>query len=341
MSEINKYLDKIASCQHLTEEESARTFQIVMSGGASPVQISALLMGLRINGETVEEITGAAKAIRAKAVKLKLPELMLEAVVDTCGTGGDGQGTFNISTATAFVVAGCGIPVAKHGNKAISSRSGSADVLSELGVNVNAEIEVVQKSLLKAGLCFMLAPKYHSAMRYVAPVRQELGIRTVFNLLGPLTNPAGATRQVIGVYDRKWVEPLAHVLKALGCIRGWVVHGSDGLDELTTTGISYVAELREGEVRSFTVDPAELGIPLVSAGELKGGTPEENAMKLRHILKGKEGPLRDIVLLNAAAALVVAGVAQELEQGMALAAGAIASGKASEVLERVVEVTNV
>jgi anthranilate phosphoribosyltransferase len=336
MNEITRYLDKLAHHQHLTEEEASRTFQIMMLGGATPAQMAAVLVALKMKGETVEEITGAARVMRVKSGKIQAPE----GALDTCGTGGDSSGSYNISTAVAFVVAACGVPVAKHGNRSITSRSGSADVLQALGVDIEVEPEIVEKSLHEAGICFMMAPRFHTAMRHIAPVRQELKMRTIFNLLGPLSNPASTQYQLLGVYDNKWVEPLAHVLQALGMKRAWVVHGSDGMDELTTTGISHVAELSEGTVRCFDLHPEEAGIPLATTEDLMGGDARYNAKALRDLLKGEKGAYRDIVLYNAAACLVIAGKAADIRGGVILAEEAIDSGAAQERLEKLVEVTS-
>ena len=336
MSEIIKYLQLVASKTNLTEEEASRAFQIIMLGGATPAQVAAMLMGLRIKGETVEEITGAAKAMRARSGKINAPSDTL----DTCGTGGDNQGTLNVSTAVAFVVAACGIPVAKHGNRAISSASGSADVLAALGVNINAEIPLVEQSIREAHICFMMAPKFHTAMRNVAPVRVELGIRTAFNLLGPLCSPAGSNHHLLGVYGKEWVEPLALVLRNLGSRSAWVVHGSDGVDELTTTGISHVAELKDGQVRCFEISPEDAGLPISSPEELQGDDAHYNAQRMLHLLRGQKDAYRDIVLLNSAAALIVMDEALDLKNGVSIAANAIDSGKAYEALRKLVEVTN-
>lgn len=337
MSEINKYLEKVLHRQNLTFEESQRSFQIIMMGGATPVQVSALLVALRMKGETVDEITGAATVMRAKSGKIAAPENAL----DTCGTGGDQSGSFNISTAVAFVVAAAGVPVAKHGNRAISSKSGSADVIKELGVNIEAEREVMEQSLSEAGICFMMAPKFHQAMKHVAPIRQELGVRTIFNILGPLSNPADTKYQLLGVYSDKLLEPLAHVLNNLGAKRAWVVHGSDGMDEITTTGITHVAELKDGAVTTFTINPEEYGIKIVEADDLAGGNAMQNARELRLVLRGTGNKaFTDVVALNAAACFVVAGRADNIRQGLGIARGIIESGAANDVLSRLIEISN-
>jgi len=327
---------KVAAGNSLSQEEAAEAFDLVMSGAATPAQIGALVMGLRARGETVDEIAGAARAMRAKVLTVRAPE----GAIDTCGTGGDGKGTFNISTCAAFVVAGAGVPVAKHGNRAISSRSGSADVLKELGVNIEASPETISCCITECGLGFMFAPAHHAAMRHVAQVRTELGTRTIFNLLGPLANPAGAKYQIIGVFGKEWVEPIAQVLALLGTIRAWVVHGGDGLDELTTTGISDVAVVDAGKVSTFRISPRNAGLPDARSEDLTGGNAVENAAHIRAVLGGLKGPLRDIVLLNAAAALLVAGKASTLREGVALASESIDSGKALAVLEALVPLSH-
>jgi anthranilate phosphoribosyltransferase len=336
LADLRGAIAKVAAGNSLTQEEAAEAFDLVMSGAATPAQIGALVMGLRVRGETVDEIAGAARAMRAKVLTVRAPE----GAIDTCGTGGDGKGTFNISTCAAFVVAGAGVPVAKHGNRAISSRSGSADVLKELGVNIEASPETISRYIAECGLGFMFAPAHHAAMRHVAQVRTELGTRTIFNLLGPLANPAGAKYQVIGVFGKGWVEPIAQVLALLGTIRAWVVHGSDGLDELTTTGISDVAVVDAGKVSTFRISPRNAGLPDARPEDLIGGNAVENAAHIRAVLGGLKGPLRDIVLLNAAAALLVAGKASTLREGVALAAESIDSGQALAVLEALVPLSH-
>lgn len=337
MNEIKKYIAKLVNFEDLTEDEAIRAFQIIMSGGATPAQISAVLIALRMKGETIDEITAAARVMRAKAEKFNAPKNAL----DTCGTGGDSSGSFNISTTVAFVVAGCKVPVAKHGNKAISSKSGSADVLTTLGVNINAEKEVMEKALKEANICFMMATKFHSGMRHIAPVRGELGIRTIFNVLGPLSNPADAKFQLLGVYSEKLVEPLARVLKKLGLERAWVVHGSDGMDEITTTVKTFVAELKGGRVRKFEINPEDYGIKKVKIEDLRGGDANANAQYLKGILMnyGNEA-YRDIVVLNSAAALVVAGVVKNLQQGIEMAEKSLKSGAANEALLNLIAITN-
>ena len=333
---MKSLLAKVADGASLDEGEAESAFEIIMSGDATPSQIGAFLMALRVRGETVDEITGAVRIMRAKALKLEAPE----GAMDIVGTGGDASGTFNISTGAAIVVAATGQPVAKHGNKALSSKSGAADVLASLGVNLDAPMELIERSMREAGIGFMLAPRHHSAMRHVGPTRVEMGTRTIFNLLGPLSNPAEVKRQFTGAFAREWIEPMARVLGNLGCERAWVVHGSDGLDEMTTTGPSYVAEIKNGAVDTFEVTPGDAGLPKAKPDDLKGGEPEVNAQTMKDMLAGAAGPFRDVVLYNAAAALMVADKAESLEGGVALAAAAIDGGKAMETLDKLVAVTN-
>ena len=335
LADLSKAISKVASGQSLTQAEAAEAFDLIMSGAATDAQIGALLMGMRVRGETVEEIAGAALALRARAIPVRAPE----GAIDTCGTGGDIKGTHNISTCAAFVVAGAGVAVAKHGNRSISSRSGSADVLSALGVNIECSPETIARCIPACGIGFMFAPVHHSAMRHVAKVRNELGIRTLFNLLGPLANPAGTKYQIVGVFSEEWVEPIARVLGLLGVERAWVVHGADGLDELTTTDISHVAVLDDGKVSTFRISPHNAGLPRAKPEDLTGGDATENAAHIRAVLQGNRGPLRDIVLLNAAAALLVAGKAKTLREGVTLAAASIDSGKAMGVLEALVKLS--
>ena len=336
MDDLKPLLAKLATGTPLSENEAYAAFAIMMSGDATPSQAGAFLMGLRVRGETVEEITGAARAMREKAVHVHAPP----GTIDTCGTGGDARGTYNVSTAAALIAAACGVPVAKHGNRAMSSRSGSADVLAELGVNIDAEVAVIEAAIAEVGIGFLMAPRHHGAMRHVAGTRVELGTRTIFNILGPLSNPAGATRQLIGVFDSDWLEPMATVLGKLGSERVWVVHGSDGMDELTTTGPSEVAELEGGKVSRFQVTPEDAGLARAKARDLKGADAATNAAALRALLDGRPGAYRDIAVLNAAGALVVAGKAKDLRAGAKLAAAAIDSGKARGVLDRLIEITN-
>ena len=333
---IREVLGRLAAGQSMSEIQSEQVFDVIMGGAATPVQLGGLLMALRVRGETVDEITGAARSLRSRALTIAVPE----GAIDTCGTGGDGAGTYNISTAVAFVVAACGVPVAKHGNKASSSKSGSADVLSALGVRVDADLDLVCKSMEQTNLGFLMAPRHHLAMRNVAAARVELGTRTIFNLLGPLVNPAGITRQVVGVFSKHWVRPMAEVLGRLGAHHAWVVHGADGLDELTITGPSFVAEWKDGEVNTFAVHPSEADIPLCSSEVLKGGDAIFNARALTELLDGVKGAYRDIVVFNAAAALIVAGKVTDLRAGAQMAAQAIDSGAAKAVLTSLAAITN-
>ena len=328
-------LSKLVDGHILSEEDAEVFFSACLRGEPSHAQVAAALTALRMRGETIEEITACARAMRQAATKLDHPYQ----VIDTCGTGGDGQHTFNISTAAAIVAAGGGIKVAKHGNRALSSSSGSSDVLSALGVNLGCTMEQSRKALDEAGICFLFAPAHHSAMRHITPVRAELGFRTVFNLLGPLSNPAGAQRQVLGVYDPRLIEPLAKVLGALGAERAWVVHGS-GLDEITTTGPTQICEWREGQTRLFTVTPEAVGLERVSLEALRGGDPKANAAALTALLAGERGAYRDIVALNAAAAFLVADRVATLREGLDLAFAVIDDGRAREALARLIGTTN-
>ncbi len=334
---VQSILHKAVDGYDLTEEEMVTVMTQVMDGKVDRSFLGAFLTALRMKGETISEITGAAKVMRQKAETLKVSG---DNAVDTCGTGGDGANTFNISTTVAFVVAGAGIPVAKHGNRAVSSRSGSADVLKELGVNIEADKSVVEQCLEETGIGFLFAPTMHKAMKHAADVRRELGFRTVFNLLGPLTNPAGVKAQVVGVFDAKWVTPLAHVLHQLGCRHAFVVHGDDGLDEITLTGSTQVAELSQGEVKEYELDPTELGLDLCSEEDLKGGAVDESAKIVRELLDGSGGPKRDIVLLNAAAAIIAAGKADDWKQGLDVARQSINSGAARQKLKDLCRISN-
>ncbi len=334
--ELKPLIAKVADGNSLTADEAEAAFTIIMSGQATEAQIGAFLMALRVRGETVDEITGAVRAMRAKALAVKAPE----GAIDVVGTGGDGSGTYNISTAAAIVVAGCGVPVAKHGNKALSSKSGAADVLTALGVNIDADLSLVERAIAEAGIGFMMAPRHHSAMKYVGPARVEMGTRTIFNLLGPLSNPAGVTRQFTGVFAKDWIEPMANVLGNLGCEAAWVVHGSDGLDEMTTTGPTFVAELKGSKVTTFEVSPEDAGLGVASPEDLKGGDGAHNADALRQVMDGEPGPYRDVTLYNAAGALIVAGKAKDLKQGVEIAAAAIDGGQAKAALDKMVAITN-
>lgn len=326
----------VADGNTLDEATAAKAFDIMMSGDATPSQMGAFLMALRVRGETVPEITGAAKTMRARALHIEAPA----DAMDVVGTGGDAKGTYNVSTASAFVVAGAGVPVAKHGNRAFSSKSGAADVLTALGVNIDADMALVKKAIWEAGIGFLMAPRHHSAMRHVAGTRVELGTRTMFNVMGPLSNPSFVKRMLVGVFAREWIEPLAAVLGNLGLERAWVVHGSDGLDEITLTGPTHVAELNDGKVSTFDVSPKDAGLDTCTLDDLKGGAPEDNASAMRAVLAGEAGPFRDFVLLNAGAALIIAGKARDLKQGAALAAESIDSGAARAALDKLVEITN-
>jgi anthranilate phosphoribosyltransferase len=329
-------LAKVATGAALTRDEAALAFNRMMSGEATPSQMGALLMALRVRGETVDEITGAVTAMRTKMLKVIAPA----DAIDIVGTGGDASGSFNISTCTAFAVAGCGVPVAKHGNRALSSRSGAADVLGALGVKIELAPEQVSLCIAEAGIGFMFAPAHHPAMKNVGPTRVELGTRTIFNLLGPLSNPAGVKRQMIGAFSRQWIEPMAQVLKNLGSECVWVAHGSDGLDEITTSGPTHIAALEAGKVRTFEISPEDIGIKRAKPEELRGGDAETNATALLGVLKGKKGAFRDIVIFNAAAALVVAGRAKDLKAGAALATKSLDSGEAEGRLDRLIAVSN-
>lgn len=320
----------------LSEDESAAVMKAIMTGDASPAQIGAFLAALRIKGETVDEVTGMARVMREQALRVETQGV----VVDTCGTGGDARGTFNVSTTAAFVVAGAGPKVAKHGNRAMSSGCGSADVLEALGARIDLNPDEVGQCLRETGIGFMFAQVFHPAMKYVAPARREIGIRTVFNILGPLTNPAGARCQLLGVARAELAPMIAAVLSRLGAHHALVVHGDGGLDEISLTGESHVHEVKDGETREYYVSPEELGLSKAPLEAVKGGTPEENAAKLRSVLAGEKGPLRDIVTLNSAAALVAADMAADLKDGVRRAAESIDSGAAKERLEAFVAVTN-
>ncbi len=333
---LQPILALLASGARLTAEQTEAAFDAIMQGAATPSQIGGLLMAMRVRGETVEEIVGATRAMRGRMVRVRAPE----GAIDTCGTGGDGAQTLNISTAVALVAAGCGVPVAKHGNRALSSKSGAADVLEALGVNVDAAPDAVSRAFEEAGVAFLFAPQHHGATRHAGPSRRELGTRTIFNLLGPLSNPAGTRRQLLGVFAPQWLQPFAEVLRVLGSERAWIVHGHDGLDELTTTTHSSVAELRDGNIRQFEVAPEQAGVARATLDDLRGGDARDNAAALRALLDGEAGPYRDIVVLNAAAALVVADRADGLARGAELARRAIDSGAAAARLDALVRATN-
>jgi len=336
MDDFKSIIGKVATGATLSREEAASAFDSMMSGEATPSQMGGLLMALRVRGETVDEITGAVSAMRAKMMRVTAPA----DAVDIVGTGGDGSGSVNVSTCASFIVAGAGVPIAKHGNRALSSRSGAADVLASLGVKIDLTPEQVGRCVKETGIGFMFAPSHHPAMKNVNPTRLELATRTIFNLLGPLSNPAGVRRQMVGVFSRQWVQPLAQVLKNLGADSVWVVHGSDGLDEITLTGPSFVAALENGEIRSFEVTPEEAGLGRAGGEGLKGGDANANAVALQSVLDGKPSAYRDVALLNAAAALVVAGKARTLKDGVALGTKSLDSGAAADKLKQLIAVSN-
>ncbi len=333
---MHPILAALADGAGLPYDTAVRAFQVIMNGGATPAQMGAFLIALRQKGETVDEIAAGAYAMRVKAQKFSAPE----GSIDTCGTGGDARGTYNISTAVAFVLAACGLPVAKHGNRSVSSQSGSADVLAALGVKVDMETAVAERCLRETGMTFILATRYHTAMRHVAPVRQELAMRTIFNLLGPVSNPAAPHFQLLGVYSPDWLEPMARVLRQLGTKAAWVVHGDGGLDELSLSGASRVVELRGQEIRSFSVSPEDAGLPQASLEEIRGRDPLYNATALVEAISGVRSAYRNAVLLNAAAGLVVAGRAADLKEAAAQAAQAIDSGLAHGTLKKFVDMSN-
>lgn len=328
--DFNTVLQSLAAGEKLTQDVSARAFATLMAGDVSPVRMSAFLTAFAVREPTTEEIVGAARAMRLAMRRIEAPD----GAIDLCGTGGDGHGTLNVSTAAAFVVAACGVPVAKHGNRNMSSRTGTADVLEALGVRIELEPAAAERCLNEAGICFLFAQTYHPAMKHVGPVRRELGFRTIFNLLGPLSNPGGVRRQLLGVYSRDWLVPVANVLAKLGAEKAWIVHGSDGLDEMTTTGVSHIAMLDDGKVSTMTVAPQDVGLEHASLSALKGGIPVDNADAIRKLLGGARGAFRDIVTLNAGAALVVADKVRDLKEGIARAAQAIDSGAAANVLAK-------
>jgi len=336
MTDLKALIGKAATGATLSREEARTAFDVMMSGEATPAQIGGFLMALRVRGETVDEITGAVETMRDKMLRVAAPA----DAIDIVGTGGDGSGSYNVSTCSAFVAAACGVPVAKHGNRALSSKSGAADVLTALGVKIDIGPDRIAECIRVAGLGFMFAPAHHSAMKHVGPARVELGTRTMFNLLGPLSNPAGVKRQMTGVFARSWVEPIARVLGNLGAARAWVVNGSDGLDEITVTGPTTVAEWRDGRVATFEVSPEDVGLDRADPADLRGGDGPENAEALRAVLDGHKGAYRDIVLMNAGAALVVAGKADGLKDGVAQAARAIDEGGARARLDALIHVSN-
>ncbi len=333
---MKSLIAKVVSGNVLSTDEARSAFDIMMSGDATPAQIASFLTALHMRGETPDEIAAGAQVMREKALKVEAPA----GAIDNCGTGGDASGTWNISTGAAFVIAACGVPIAKHGNRNLSSKSGGAQVLEELGVKIDIPPERISECIRQTGMGFMMAPNHHAATRHVAPVRVELGIRTIFNLLGPLSNPAGTKRQLIGVFAQEWLEPFAQVLKKLGSEKAWIVHGSDGLDEITTTGATHVAALENGDIRTFTIGPEDAGLPIAAPADLKGGDPTHNAAKLKAMLEGETGAYRDIVCLNAGAALLVADKVQNLKDGVAAAQESIDQGAALKVLNDLVAFTN-
>jgi anthranilate phosphoribosyltransferase len=335
-NELKRVIQKVSSGATLEVAEITSAFEIMTAGHATPAQMGAFLMAMRVRGETVEEITGAAKFMRSKMTRVNAPA----GAVDIVGTGGDSHGTYNVSTCASLVAAGAGLPIAKHGNRSVSSISGASDVLAALGVKLDVGPAVIERSIAEAGVGFMWAPMHHASMKHWAPIRAELGIRTIFNLLGPICNPAGVKRQIVGVYSWQWVEPVAQVLKELGSEHVWVVHGHDGLDELTTTGSTDIAELKNGKITVLEVTPADAGLPPAKLSDLKGGDAQTNASAIREVLAGKTGPFRDIVLLNAAAAMIVGGKCETLEQGVAMAAKSIDSGAAATALAKLIVVTS-
>jgi len=335
MADLKPLIAKCAGGKPLTRAEARAAFDIMMSGEATPTQIGGLLMALRVRGETVDEITGAVETIREKMLRVDAPA----EAIDIVGTGGDASGSYNVSTCAAFIAAGAGLKIAKHGNRALSSKSGAADVLSALGVKIDLKPEDVTRCIREAGLGFMFAPAHHASMKYTGPSRVELGTRTIFNLLGPLSNPAGVKRQMVGVFSRHWVQPLAQVLKNLGSESVWVVHGSDGLDEITLTGPSFVASLDNGKITTFEVTPEDAGLTCCNGDALNGGDADANAVALQNVLNGKPSPYRDVALLNAAAALIVAGRAKDLKEGVAIGAKSLDSGAAAARLKHLIAVS--
>jgi anthranilate phosphoribosyltransferase len=336
---IKEAISKIVGLKNLTEDETRSVFNDIMSGDATSAQIGAFLTGLHMKGETVDEITGAAKVMREKAVKINVGSRG-DVILDTCGTGGTGKGTFNISTVVAFVTAGCGVKVAKHGNRSASGLCGSADVMEALGVKIDAPVEVVENAINEINIGFLFAPLFHTAMKYAAGPRKEIGFRTIFNLLGPLSNPAGATHQVMGIYDPALTETIAEVLGKLGVKRACVVHGEDGFDELSITGRTKVSELKDGRVETYYVTPETFGIKIAKNADIKGGDAKKNVGVIRSVLNGEKGPALDIVLMNSSMALVTAGRVGDFKEGVGEALRSITSGLAGEKLEQLIEATN-
>ena len=336
MTDFNNILSKVSSKDGLSDEESYFSFNYILDGKASEKQIEKFLLGLRERGEKIEEITAATKVMREKSSKVSAPDN----AIDTCGTGGSGSGKYNISTAASLVAAGAGAVIAKHGNRALSSKSGSSQVLEELGVKLDIEPKKITECIEKSNIGFMFAPNHHPAMKYVGPVRQKLKVRTIFNILGPLSNPANVKKQLIGVFDKNWLEPMAETLRNLGSHRALLVNGSDGFDELTTTGVSYVAELNDGNIKTYEISPEKLGLKLSSFDDLIGGDPEQNAKKIIGLLEGEKGPYRDIVLLNSAAALYVDGKVKNLKDGISMSENSIDNGSAKIALNNLVRTSN-
>jgi anthranilate phosphoribosyltransferase len=336
MTDFKALIGKVASGKSLTRGEAESAFNVMMSGEATPSQMGAFLMALRVRGETVDEIAGAVATMRAKVLRVEAPA----DAIDVVGTGGDAVGTYNISTTTAFVVAGAGVPVAKHGNRALSSKSGAADVLTALGVKIDLTPDMVARCISEAGIGFMFAPAHHSAMKFVGPTRVELGTRTIFNLLGPLSNPAGVKRLLVGIFSPQWLKPVAEVLGDLGTEAAWVVHGDGGVDEISISGPTQVAELKGGRVETFEISPSDLGLQAAPLETIKGGDAKQNAEALRAILNGASGPYRDTVILNSAAALIVAGKARDLKEGARLAAASIDEGHARYRLKCLIAVSH-
>ncbi|MDD5634863.1 MAG: anthranilate phosphoribosyltransferase [Candidatus Omnitrophica bacterium] len=335
--DIKKAIEKVTGSKDLTEKEAYAVFDQIMSGKVTPAGISAFIVGLKMKGETVDEITGAVRVMREKAVKIHVNG---DEVVDTCGTGGSKTDTFNISTATAFVLAGCGVKVAKHGNRAASSRCGSADVLEKLGVKIDVPPKVTEECIKRIDIGFMFAPMFHEAMKHAREVRKEIGVRTIFNILGPLCNPASSSCQILGVYEKSLTKKMAEVLKRVGTKRAFVVYGMDSLDEITITDKTVVSELNKGKIRTYFIDPKDFGLKKSTLADIKGGSMEENASIIRAILQGVKGPKRDIVLANTSVALVACGKAKNFKEGVVLAAASIDSGAAGEKLRSLVELTN-
>jgi len=333
---IKETLNHLADSNDLTFEQMRSIMNIIMSGQATPSQIGAFLMALRVKGETVEEIAGAVSILREKMIPVAAPSN----AIDIVGTGGDGVGTYNISTTASIIVAAAGCPVAKHGNKALSSKSGSSEALLALGVELDLPAAGISACIERAGIGFMFAPNHHAAMRFVGPSRQEMGVRTIFNLLGPQSNPAGVKHYLLGVFDKKWVRPVAESLLKNGAKSAWVVYGNDGLDELTTTTTSHVAEIKDGKITEFEISPENAGLPFAQTKDILGGTPQENAKAMRELFDGKLSPFRDIALLNAAAALLILGKVSDLKAGMELAAKQVDSGAAKAKLEELVRISN-